>query len=78
MDDKLKALEKYNFCGGNTPTLGVIHTYYTGKIYAYKGNRLVKVLVGQQWRAGKNCGLPRLHHLAVQRRHQACSGMEIK
>ena len=56
MDDKFERFErlkKYNFWGDNTPSTGFIRVDYTDKIYSYKGNRLVKVLVGQR-RVGKS------------------------
>jgi predicted AAA+ superfamily ATPase len=59
MDDKFEVLKKYNFWGDNTPALGFIRTGYTDKIYAYKGNRLIKVLVGQR-RVGKSYVLRQL------------------
>lgn len=65
MDDRLKVLEKYNFWSGNTPSLGFIRTDYTGKIYAYKGNRLVKVLVGQR-RVGKSYVLRQLAYRLIE------------
>jgi predicted AAA+ superfamily ATPase len=53
MNERFEKLKKYNFWGENTPALGFIRTEYTDKIHAYKGNRLIKVLVGQR-RAGKS------------------------
>lgn len=56
MNDKFdwfKKLKKYNFWGNNLPSAGFIRSEYTDKIYSYRGNRLVKVLVGQR-RAGKS------------------------
>jgi predicted AAA+ superfamily ATPase len=71
MDDKSKVLKKYNFWGGNTPVLGFIRTGYTDKIYAYKGNRLIKVLVGQR-RVGKSYVLRQLASKLIE------SGVEKK
>jgi len=53
MDERFEKLKKYNLWGDNASSLGFIRTEYTDKIYAYKGNRLVKVLVGQR-RVGKS------------------------
>lgn len=53
MDDKWSALEKYNLWNGNTYQLGLERRFYTGRIDAFVGNRLVKVLVGQR-RSGKS------------------------
>ncbi|QEC54345.1 ATP-binding protein [Anseongella ginsenosidimutans] len=53
MDEKLLALEKFNFWNGNVPSLGFPRTGYTEKIYDYTGNKLIKVLVGQR-RVGKS------------------------
>lgn len=53
MDERFEILKSYNFWEGNTPSLGFIRTEYTDKIYTYKGNRLIKVLVGQR-RVGKS------------------------
>ncbi len=48
MDDKWKALEKYNLWGGNTYQLGLERKSYTDKIGNFVGNNLVKVLIGQR------------------------------
>lgn len=53
MDEKWRALEKYNLWGGNTYQLGLERKSYTDKISAFVGNRLVKVLIGQR-RSGKS------------------------
>ena len=53
MDDKWKALEKYNLWGGNTYQLGLERKSYTDKIGNFVGNNLVKVLIGQR-RSGKS------------------------
>lgn len=53
MDEKWRALEKYNLWNGNTYQLGLERKSYTDKIYTFVGNRLVKVLVGQR-RSGKS------------------------
>jgi predicted AAA+ superfamily ATPase len=53
MDEKFESLRKYNFWEGNVPESGFVREDYTGKIFDYTGNRLVKVLVGQR-RAGKS------------------------
>jgi len=45
--------------------LGFIRSEYTDKIYAYKGNRLIKVLVGQR-RAGKSYLLRQLASKLVE------------
>ena len=44
MDDKWKALEKYNLWGGNTYQLGLERKSYTDKIGNFVGNNLVKYL----------------------------------
>lgn len=53
MDERLTALQKFNFWGETTPELGFLRTGYTTKIADYIGNRLIKVLVGQR-RTGKS------------------------
>jgi len=53
MDDRFEKLKKYNFWGDNMPTTGFIRNEYADKIYSYRGNRLIKVLVGQR-RVGKS------------------------
>lgn len=53
MDDKWKALEKYNLWGGNKYQLGLERKSYTDKIGTFVGNCLIKVLIGQR-RAGKS------------------------
>jgi len=65
MDEKFKALKNYNLWGDNTPSLGFTRTEYTDKIYAYKGNRLIKVLVGQR-RVGKSFILRQLASRLVE------------
>lgn len=53
MDEKWKALEKYNLWKGNTYQLGLERTSYIDKIDTFVGNSLIKVLVGQR-RSGKS------------------------
>ncbi len=53
MDEKWKALEKYNLWSGNSYKLGLERKFYTDRIRDFIGNNLVKVLVGQR-RAGKS------------------------
>jgi len=53
MQDKLTALEKYNFWDGNLPDLGFLRKTYTDNILSYSNNKLIKVIVGQR-RAGKS------------------------
>ncbi len=53
MDERFERLRKYNLWGGNTPASGFMRSEYTDRIYAYRGNRLIKVLVGQR-RVGKS------------------------
>lgn len=53
MNERLKALEKYNLWDGKYLPLGLPRTFYTDKINQFVGNRLVKVLVGQR-RSGKS------------------------
>ena len=65
MDERFDKLKKYNFWGENTPSLGYIRTEYTDKLYAFKGNRLIKVLVGQR-RVGKSYILRQLASKLVE------------
>lgn len=53
MNDKINILKRYNLWGEATPQTGFVRTEYTDKIYSYRGNRLIKVLVGQR-RVGKS------------------------
>jgi predicted AAA+ superfamily ATPase len=53
MEDKFNVIKKYNFWDEKTPELGYYRADYTNKIFAYTGNRLVKVLTGQR-RTGKS------------------------
>jgi len=53
MEEKFNAIRKYNFWDEKTPELGYSRTGYADKIFAYTGNRLVKVLIGQR-RTGKS------------------------
>ncbi|MCL1934141.1 MAG: ATP-binding protein [Candidatus Azobacteroides sp.] len=53
MEEIFAILEKYNFRNEAFSELGFIRKYYMDKIFAYKGNRLIKVLVGQR-RSGKS------------------------
>lgn len=53
MNERLKALEKYNLWNGKRLPLGLQRTFYTDKINQFVGNQLVKVLVGQR-RSGKS------------------------
>ena len=53
MEEKFNAIRKYNFWDEKTPELGYYRADYADKIFAYTGNRLVKVLVGQR-RTGKS------------------------
>lgn len=59
MDERFEILKKYSFCGKDMPSTGFTRTEYTDRIYAYSGNRLVKVLVGQR-RVGKSSILRQL------------------
>ncbi|MDR0681686.1 MAG: ATP-binding protein [Dysgonamonadaceae bacterium] len=65
MNEKFEMLKRYNLWGENTPSLGFIRPEYTDKIYAYKGNRLIKVLVGQR-RVGKSYILRQLASKLVE------------
>ncbi|HBG42051.1 MAG TPA: AAA family ATPase [Porphyromonadaceae bacterium] len=65
MDERFEKLKKYNLWGKSAPSFGFIRTGYTDRIYAYKGNRLVKVLVGQR-RAGKSYILRQLASKLVE------------
>ena len=53
MEEKLNAIRKYNFWDEKTLELGFYRADYADKIFAYTGNRLVKVLIGQR-RTGKS------------------------
>ena len=53
MEEKFNAIRKYNFWDEKMPELGYYRADYADKIFAYTGNRLVKVLVGQR-RTGKS------------------------
>jgi predicted AAA+ superfamily ATPase len=53
MKENFDKARKYNFWDKKTPKLGYYRTDYTDKIFAYTGNRLVKVLIGQR-RTGKS------------------------
>jgi predicted AAA+ superfamily ATPase len=53
MNERFDLLKKYNLWGENKLQTGFIRSEYTDKIYAYRGNRLIKVLVGQR-RVGKS------------------------
>ena len=53
MEEYFKVLEKYNFRNETFSDLGFIRKDYMDKILAYKGNKLIKVLVGQR-RSGKS------------------------
>ncbi|MDL2213618.1 ATP-binding protein [Bacteroides sp. OttesenSCG-928-D19] len=53
MDERFNRLKKYNPWGENKIQTGFIRSGYTDKIYAYIGNRLIKVLIGQR-RVGKS------------------------
>jgi len=65
MDERFEKLKKYSIWGDSTPSLGFIRSGYTDKIYAYKGNRLIKVLIGQR-RAGKSYILRQLASKLVE------------
>lgn len=65
MDEKFTSLKKYNFWNGNVPELGFARKSYTGKIFDYIGNRLVKVLIGQR-RAGKSIILRQIAHKLIE------------
>jgi len=53
MEEKFNAIRKYNFWDERTVELGYYRVDYADKIFAYTGNRLVKVLTGQR-RTGKS------------------------
>lgn len=53
MNEKIKALEKYNLWNERTLPLGLQRTFYIDKITQFIGNQLVKVLIGQR-RSGKS------------------------
>ena len=53
MEEKFNTIRKYNFWDEKTPELGYYRADYADKIFAYTGNRLVKVLIGQR-RTGKS------------------------
>jgi predicted AAA+ superfamily ATPase len=53
VEEKFNVIGKYNFWDEKTIELGYYRSDYTDKIFAYTGNRLVKVLIGQR-RTGKS------------------------
>lgn len=53
MKEKFDNIRKYNFWDEKNLELGFYRADYAGKIFAYTGNRLVKVLIGQS-RTGKS------------------------
>ena len=53
MEENFKIIRKYNFWDEKTPELGYYRAGYADKIFAYTGNRLIKVLIGQR-RTGKS------------------------
>lgn len=64
MEEYFSALKKYNFWDGNFPPLGYYRKVYTNKIFAFTGNKLIKVLVGQR-RTGKSYILRQIAHRLV-------------
>ncbi len=64
MDEKFNAIRKYNFWDEKTPELGYYRADYANKIFAYTGNRLVKVLIGQR-RTGKSYILRQLANMLI-------------
>jgi len=71
MDEKFDIIQKYNFWEEKTPELGFYRTDYADKIFAYTGNRLVKVLIGQR-RTGKSYILRQLANKLI------CNGIDRK
>lgn len=67
MDEKWKALEKYNLWNGNSYPLGLKRTAYVDRITTFVGNKLVKVLVGQR-RSGKSYILRQVASMLVSDR----------
>ncbi|MDR3127635.1 MAG: ATP-binding protein [Tannerellaceae bacterium] len=65
MDERFEVLKNYNLWSGKRPSLGFIRPEYTDKINAYRGNRLIKVLVGQR-RVGKSFILRQLASKLVE------------
>ena len=65
MEEIFLILEKYNFRNEVFSDLGFIRKNYLDKIFAYKGNRLVKVLVGQR-RSGKSYLLRQIAHELIK------------
>ncbi|MCL2435249.1 MAG: ATP-binding protein [Lentimicrobiaceae bacterium] len=53
MKENFNIIRKYNFWGEKVSEFGYYRADYTDKIFAYTGNRLVKVLIGQR-RTGKS------------------------
>ncbi|MCL2649890.1 MAG: ATP-binding protein [Candidatus Azobacteroides sp.] len=53
MEENFNKTGKYNFWDEKIPKLGFYRADYADKIFAYTGNRLVKVLIGQR-RTGKS------------------------
>ena len=71
MEEKFSAIRKYNFWDEKTPELGYYRADYADKIFAYSGNRLIKVLIGQR-RTGKSYILRQLANSLIN------SGIERK
>lgn len=64
MEENFKSLKKYNFWNGNVPQLGFLREHYTGNIFNYINNKLIKVLVGQR-RSGKSYILRQIAHQLI-------------
>jgi len=64
MEENFNAIRKYNFWDEKNPKLGYYRVDYADKIFAYTGNRLVKVLIGQR-RTGKSFILRQLANRLV-------------
>ena len=65
MEEKFNIIRKYNFWDEKNLEFGFYRTDYTGKILAYTGNRLVKVLIGQR-RTGKSYILRQLANKLIE------------
>lgn len=53
MNERFTAIRRFNLWDGNVPAMGYVRNEYVEKITKYTGNRLVKVITGQQ-RSGKS------------------------
>ena len=66
MEEKFNAIRKYNFWDEKNSELGYYRADYADKIFAYTGNCLVKVLIGQR-RTGKSYILRQLANKLIDK-----------